>query len=87
MARSALNRRRGTKRGSRRGSTAAILGGLFLLIVGVVGGVIVGFMAFGGTSSTDDSRSSLRKTSAAVDPNKLVEVKLNNAEVEKVEGS
>jgi len=85
MARSALNRRRGTKRGSRRGSTAAILGGLFLLIVGVVGGVIVGFLAFGGTSSTDDSRSSLRKTSAAVDPNKLVEVKLNNADVEKVE--
>ena len=67
MAKSALNRRRGTRGGSKRGWLPAILGGLGLLVVGLAAGVIVGFLAFGVPG--DGAASSLRKR---VDPNQLV---------------
>jgi len=74
MAKAALKRRRGTRGGSRRGWAPAILGGLALLIVGLAGGVILGFLAFGGLSSTttDGSRPSLRKSIGAINPHELI---------------
>ena len=78
MAKAALKRRRGTRGGSRRGWAPVILGGLALLIVGLAGGVILGFLAFGGSLSTtttaaaDGSRPSLRKSIGAMSPQKLI---------------
>lgn len=74
----ALKRRRGTRRGSVRRWAPSILLGLAMLIVGLAGGVILGYLAFGGSSgtegssSTKDLRSSLRKSDGARNPQKLI---------------
>jgi len=51
---------------------------LALLIVGLSGGVIVGFLAFGGPSNSDTSRPALRKPAAAINPNDLVNNNFSN---------
>jgi len=72
MVKAALNRRRGTKKGSRRRWAPVILSGLVFLLVGLIGGVIVGYMAFGDSSGSKDSRPSLRGKEGAVSPNQLI---------------
>jgi len=69
MAKGALNRRRGTKRGSRRGWAPYIVGALALLVVGLAGGVIVGYLVFGGSIG---GSTQLRKPMTAINPPQLL---------------